>query len=332
MRKTLSRLRNKLYEVKCGVITPREFLRMVFRKIKTMFPFIARRRSTTELDKGIFIREKDTVSIFAGGGGAITFFTFADLKYHVFAAIYPVFALATNQDSCVEICLSEYELFRERYRNIMEFYNSNYPGRVLYRDIEVRGVFPNSVRFLVEPKIVSRYVYIGDIDILLLESDIREHHTAFMKKYNSDFSNILRNERQLTGLHFIEHKKMYPVKIPYGTDLYRTNDEVLLCSIMREKQLRFPPLGIPMSERKIHGLHVSLFNRPLLPTLTTKDRMANYPAWDLQPDPERYFEVRYSEPVTQFTKCINDTQIELRRIIQMADILCYYKLNEVLKY
>ena len=168
---------------------------------------------------------------------------------------------------------------------------------------------------------------------MILDSDIVQHHIQFMKNYNSDFSNILRNERQLTGLHFIEYEKMYPVKIPDKIDLYRTNDEVLLCSLMREKNYSFPPLGLPLSERKTHGLHCSFFSRPPLSSLTTEDKSVKYPAWTIEPQPykagaEKYFEIRYSTPVVNFTECIHERQVELRRIIQIMDMFAYYKLHK----
>lgn len=258
----------------------------------------------------------------------VLFFTFADWKYHVFAALYPIFVLTTNDDSCVEICLSEFDFFTENYSNIIDFYNRNYPGRVLYRGVKASGIFPNSVRFMIKPVMTSKYVYIGDIDILLLERNIADYHVEFMKRYNSDFSNVLRNQNQLTGLHFMEYEKMYPVKIPKGADLAGMNDEVLLCSMMREKQMKFPPLGIPLSERKTHGMHVSMFSRPPLRTLTTKDRYIDYPAWTIRPDASRYFEVRYSPQVTEFTSCIDEKQMKLRRVIQTADMFAYYRMHE----
>ena len=149
-----------------------------------------------------------------------------------------------------------------------------------------------------------------------------------MKKYGSDFSNVLRNDKQLTGLHFMEYRKMYPVNVPQGVDLLNTNDEVLLCRLMREKQYSFPPSEVPLSERKTHGMHISLFNRPPLQTLTTQDRLTDYPAWSIEPDAQRYFAIRYSDQVVKFTQCIDDRQIKLRQVMQFADMFAYYSLHE----
>lgn len=188
----------------------------------------------------------------------LLFFTYANAKYHMFAAIYPIFALTSNPNSVVEICISDYEMFQRNYGNIINFYNTAYAGKVFYTPVRVGNIIPNSVRFLAQPTVKSKYVYIGDVDIFLLDSDILQYHLFFMEKHKSDFSNVLRNENQLTGLHFIKYDNMYPVCPPPGVDLKKINDEVLLCRIMREKNLKFP-VNATFEERKIHGVHVSFF-------------------------------------------------------------------------
>ena len=158
------------------------------------------------------------------------FFTYANAKYHVFATLYPLFALTSNPEAAVEIILSDYEHFARNYGNVIKFYDTTYPGKVRYTPVDAKNILPNSVRFLKQPTLKAQYVYIGDIDIFLLE-DILPYWLKFMTKHQSDFGNVLRNPNQLTGLQII---------IPPNTDLARTNDEVLLCRLMREKNLRFP--------------------------------------------------------------------------------------------
>ena len=233
--------------------------------------------------------------------------------------MYPLFALTSNPDAIVEIILSDYELFKKTYANIMQFYEANYPGKVRYTPVEVKNVLPNSVRFIVQPTLKAKYVYIGDIDIFLTE-DVLSYWLKFMEKHQCDFGNVLRNERQLTGLHFVPYDKMYPVVIPPDANL-RTGDEVLLCRLMREKNLRFP-VSAERRERKIHGVHVSYYSRPPLPSMTTFDKPARYPSWG--GDVKKYLEIRYSEPVIKFTECIGTRQIELRRIIQFTDMWAWF--------
>lgn len=212
------------------------------------------------------------------------FFTYANAKYHVFATLYPLFALISNPDAVVEIILSEYELFKKNYANIMEFYDKNYPSKVRYTSVDThpliagKNILPNSVRFVIEPTLKAKYVYIGDIDILLQE-DVLDYWLQFMEKHLCDFGNCLRNEKQLTGLHFIPYDKMYPVVIPPNIDLLRTNDEMLLYRMLKEKNLRFP-INANMLERRTNGAHISYFSRPPLASMTTFDKYGSFPAWD----------------------------------------------------
>lgn len=195
-------------------------------------------------------------------------------------------------------------------------------GKVRYTPVVVRNILPNSVRFLVQPTLKTKYVYIGDIDIFLLE-DVLDYQLNFMARHQSDFGNVLRNPNQLTGLHFIPYDKMYPVKIPPNTDLLRTNDEVLLYQIMREKNLRFPG-SAKLEERKLHGVHISFFSRPPLMSATTFDKPFDFPAWGPRAAVKKYLDVRYTEPVKNFTKCIQRNQIELRRLIQIVDMWAFF--------
>lgn len=251
----------------------------------------------------------------------LMFFTYANAKYHVFATLYPLFALISNPDAVVEIIISDYELFEKNYANIIKFYDEIYPSKVRFTpvtSVEVKNIRPGSVRFLKQPTLKAEYVYIGDVDIFIMES-ILNYHLDFMARHQSDFSNVLRSKIRLTGLHFISYDKMYPVETPPNTDLLRTNDEVLLCKIMREKNLRFP-INATLSERPVHGLHVSYFSRPPLFSITTFDKPSNFPAWTTHNLEEKYLNFRYSEPVKNFTECIKPRQITLRRIIQIADM------------
>lgn len=254
----------------------------------------------------------------------LLFFTCINWRYHVFATLYPLFALISNPDARVEIGVSEYEFFRKMYPNVINFYNAAYPEKVRYTPlVNVEKILANSVRFLVQPTLKADYVYIGDADIFLLDENILDYHLDFMARHQSDFSNVLRNAHQLTGLHCIAYDKMYPVAVPNDVDLARLNDEVLLCLLMRRKNLRFP-VKADSSERKVHGLHISYFSRPPLKTLTTYDKPVEFPTWGAREYVEKYLRVRYSEPVKNFIKCIDFRQAELRRVIQLVDMWAFF--------
>ena len=259
---------------------------------------------------------------FSNNPPPLLFFTYANAKYHVFAALYPLFALTSNPEAVVEIILSNYDDFIRDYANIIRFYDAAYPEKVRYTPVDAGNILPNSVRFLVQPTLKTEYVYIGDVDIFLLE-DVLDYQLNFMAKHQSDFGNVLRNDHQFTGLHFIPYEKMYPVKIPNNTDLSRTNDEVLLCRLMREKNLRFP-INATFEERKVHGVHISWFSRPPLMSVTTFDKPTDFPSWGPRESVEKYLDVRYTEPIKNFIDCIHTTQIKLRRLIQFVDMWAFF--------
>jgi hypothetical protein len=254
---------------------------------------------------------------------ALLFYTYADSKYHPFAALYPLFALTSNPDSIVEICLSSPAEFVREYSQLIEFYHKNYPGRVLYSYIEHSGTLPHSLRFIVQPQSYARYVYIGDVDILLLESDILRSHLIKIKMNGLDFSNIVRpGTKRLTGLHFIAYDKMFPARIESDINLSTTNDEELLYMLMDAKGFKMP--SCCPAARPMHGLHISFFSRPLLPTLTTRDRLADFPSWGDRAFVGKYLEVRYTGAIADFMSNIRDNNARLRQLVQIIDLYCLY--------
>jgi len=260
---------------------------------------------------------------------ALLFYTYADSKYHPFAALYPLFALTSNPDSIVEICLSSPAEFVREYSQLIEFYHKNYPGRVLYSYIiEHSGILPHSLRFIVQPQSYARYVYIGDVDTLLLESDILRNHLIKIKMNSLDFSNVVRpGTKRLTGLHFIAYDKMFPARIESDINISTANDEELLYMLMDAKGFKMPSCSL--AARPVHGIHISFFSRPLLPTLTTQDRLADYPSWygqshDTRAFIEKYLAVRYTGAITDFMSNIRDDNVQLRQLVQIIDLYCLY--------
>jgi hypothetical protein len=252
----------------------------------------------------------------------LLFYVYADEKYHMFAALYPIFALTSNPQSIVEICLESPDKFVNNYTDIVKFYQEQFPVRVLYSYIENSDIVPNSLRFIVKPQSHAKYIYIGDIDILLLENNILDKHLMNMQKNGFDFSNIVRpGTERLSGLHFIEYDKMFPVQIEREIDLTLENDEALLYKLMNKKGLKMPT----GTYRPTHGLHISFFSRPLLSTLTTCDRRVNFPAWGGSAEfIQKYLKMRYSEPIISFMDKIRDDNVKLRQMVQIIDIFCIY--------
>lgn len=263
----------------------------------------------------------------------LLFYTYANAQYHEFAILYPLFALLSNTDAAVEICLSEPDVFVTKYQHLIRYYVEFFPGRVLYSYTGETNIPPNSLRFIVRPVARAKYIYIGDVDILILEDNVVDIHTSYMRDTKLDFSNVRRkDENKLTGLHFMEYDKYYPIVVPDGLNLADCNDEALLFILMQSKNYSMPTVS-DLRYRPVHGLHISLFSRPPLPTLTTQDRMGNTPSWFGQSEDtphfiKKYFSIRYTQPVTTFMSTIRDEDIALRRIVQFIDMFCCYVHEE----
>lgn len=265
-------------------------------------------------------------------------YTYADEKYFPFAIIYPLFILNSNNDVCVEIAVENYEKFVKEYGYLLDYYEKVYPGQVFFHPvINKYKCQPGTVRFITQPLWFGKYVYIGDIDIMITE-DIAKNHIENIVSNNLDFSNIKRKGRDLlSGLHFIEYDKMYPIKIPKNINLQTVQDENLLYIMMKNRGYKIPDENIN-TFRPLLGIHFSFWSRPPLPTLTTKDRFVEeFPSWfnnttnvineDSYNNAERYIQIRYSQPVVDFMDNIKPTHVNLRRMIQIMDIACNYFLT-----
>ena len=73
-----------------------------------------------------------------------------------------------------------------------------------YNDTKIQ--YPNSIRFISQPTIKNKYVYITDIDIFIFVDNFYLKLIDDMNKRKSPYSNVVRpNTTRLTGLHFIEY-------------------------------------------------------------------------------------------------------------------------------
>ena len=259
-------------------------------------------------------------------------FTCANKKYYEFAILYPIFALYHNKKAIVEIGIENIYDFTKKYSHLINFYNIHYPGRVLYTEVNFGDILPNSVRFVTQPFSESKYIYIGDIDIVICEN-ILEPHLKNISQNNLDYSNIKRTnfkKNRLSGLHFIEYSKMYPILLPKKIDLSKLNDEELLFTIMEAKGYTTPDSQCTF--RPLHGVHASIYNRPPLPTLTTNDEIVTTsPCWFANTNKfiepyyaKKYLQTRYQPKIKEFMTNICSSDIQLRKIIQFIDMACKY--------
>ena len=189
-----------------------------------------------------------------------TLFTYADPLYELFVLPYIVTALIYNDDVRVEICVDDAEDFNCSHAQGFEILARHFGNdRFMVRDAEkTLGVSPNSVRFLESPRIMTEFTYIGDIDILILES-ISSLHMARIEQSGIPYSNIKRpGQDRLTGLHFTRSDAYYPVKPPPDAD--RVLDEHLLYKMVLARGHPLPP---KKWTRPIHGYHISPNRSPL---------------------------------------------------------------------
>ena len=106
---------------------------------------------------------------------------------------------------------------------------------------------------------VLPYTYIGDIDILCLES-VSEQHLRRMRDTGLPYSNVLRPGKQaLSGLHFTRSEAFYPQRLPEDADLRR--DERLLYQLVVSRGWDLPDPNHRW--RPVHGYHMSLNRAPL---------------------------------------------------------------------
>ncbi|WP_018984658.1 hypothetical protein [Salinimonas chungwhensis] len=196
----------------------------------------------------------------------LLFFTHTDKNYEFFAVPYAYFALRNNPSSLVEITVDDIASFSKCYENSIELLEAIYPNRFLFRqrdDIDVKN--PATLRFVQTPALKAEYVYIGDIDILVFEN-VFSIHKNLIEDFDLPFSNVIRPQSvlsgrpRLTGLHFCEYKKYYPLAGLDSLDYNSENDEHILYLIMKKKGLMVPG---NFSIRPECGVHISLSRSPL---------------------------------------------------------------------
>ena len=193
----------------------------------------------------------------------ILFFTCATGIYQNFVIPYIFFASRYNKSASFEVLVDDADLFIEINKDSLRFFSSN-DVVVNIRTLPSMSVKPkmqNSYRFIIEPELQAEYVYIGDIDIMIVEEVFPIHSHVFEK--NLPYSNIVRKgSKKLTGLHFAKYNEQYP--LPETSDLVKSieNDEELLYEIMSRKGIIYSPEVYQTIERPQHGIHMSLNRLP----------------------------------------------------------------------
>lgn len=171
---------------------------------------------------------------------------------------YIYFALKTNNDVAVEVCVDDIVLFRLSQGAGIDALKRIFPDKkFLIRQVRFSGKsIPNTIRFVEKPDLSADYIYIGDVDILLLDDDITNQHLANMERTGLPYSNIRRKGTdRLTGLHFSKFEYYYPIPEISDLDLARMNDEAVLLQLVSRKKLPLPSQELEF--RPVHGIHAS---------------------------------------------------------------------------
>lgn len=190
-----------------------------------------------------------------------TFFTCANRAYELYVLPYITSVLVHNDDARVEVCLESSNRFAEHNTEALDVLEHGFGGRFHLRNASTSSASasPNSVRFLEVPDVMLPYTYIGDIDVLCLET-VSEQHIRRMDHTGLPYSNVLRpGKTALSGLHFTRSEAFYPQSLPADADLQR--DEYLLYQLVVSRGCALPDPDDRW--RPLHGYHMSLNRAPL---------------------------------------------------------------------
>ena len=221
----------------------------------------------------------------------ICFFTVATGRWKMFILPYIFSVLYFNKDAFVEVLTRFEDVFTEGIVPLAEMFNYNFKIRELPAIDPARKLPDAALRFVLEPQIKCEYTYIGDVDILVLQSGISKYHEDIMAEANSCYSNIVRpnNVRRFTGLHVVKSQPYYDAtrELRDTISIKHGNDEMLLYEIV-EKCIGDPLL---YTNEKIceHGFHLSLMREPKIDPANPMK-----PAWSIRNTEyqKTYFELK----------------------------------------
>jgi len=204
---------------------------------------------------------------------SLLFYTAADKEYEFLAPLYIYCALSSNPQSYVEIGLENPNSYRDENKGAIDILTNKFGNRFKFSKVDFSGVLPGAVRFITEPELAQEfdYVYIGDIDILILDEDIETKHVKNMTEYDAPFSNIVRNpmagdekEYRLSGSHFAPTDLQYPLPeldgIEYTANNSKTGDDERALYQIMERQGAMIPYN--MTYRPVHGIHMRTHSHP----------------------------------------------------------------------
>jgi len=203
----------------------------------------------------------------------LLFYTTADGEYEKFVPLYIYTALSSTPESYVEVGLEDSDQFVRNNAELVRYLRELFGSRFKITTVEFNNRLPGVVRFVTEPELADKcdYVYIGDIDMLIFDKNLKSKHLENMSENDAPFSNIIRgpahtegDNYRLSGLHFAPTDVQYP--IPDLTDIdysqendVRGADENVLYKIMKRKGYM---ISEDMDFRPVHGIHMRTNSHP----------------------------------------------------------------------
>lgn len=187
----------------------------------------------------------------------LNIFTWCDENYADFIPLFVVSNLYYVKDCVVEVCLdTDNQSIINKTTSLL---NEIYPNKFLIRNVKALDGFGKAaIRFVIEPQIVTKYVYISDIDIVTLQSNLIEYHLGLMQENNLPYSNVIQGDprnKRLSGLHFTPYENYYPIS-EYDYNSKIVSDDRRLLYHLVEK--RFPNIHENKNTiRPVHGIHMS---------------------------------------------------------------------------
>lgn len=249
-------------------------------------------------------------------------YTCADKKYSHWIPLYCLSILTFNKDVDIEIGMEGH--LEPLEKEAVEYIRSQFPNsQILIKEnfftkIGEKKAFVESqniktlfvtVRFVTTPKLKADYVYIGDVDIIILEPFVQQHLNN-MEKLGLNYSNIvqLKNPQKMgmSGLHFSKWNAYYPLPNLSEIDLFKDDREILKDII----SLKGNHINLDATFRPVHGIHFSK-NRP---TVKGDEKIPGWgadkyrKAWEVFSNTEQYKFVyeNTDESIKMMIKMLND--------------------------